>query len=191
MQRNFLFLALISSLFAFSYCNAKDSSEKNSNKYVPYVKKVTSEFIKEVKNESDLICSGTGGGMPYNVESIFVSFISLEPASINKARELELFCINKLLRIVNNSKKLRPYLSDYPFTYKNIDISIVFLDQSGDYHQDGEVSHVFRAKNKVFYYKKDPKTRKQVSSFEETFEEALEIINQKNDSLDHPTKQAI
>jgi hypothetical protein len=148
--------------------------------YLKYVKEIETEFIKQMEKEFQLSCSATGGSMPKNVESIYVSFTAFREGTLNEARKIEVLGTEKLLKLMNNHEKIRPYLSHYPMTHEGADVTIAFLKESYDFFSNGSIALVTHGKGKLHYSVNDPKLDNFVKLKEETFEEAYEIIKQQN-----------
>ena len=140
---------------------------------VKIVHKITGETAKEIYKKLDLRCVGTGGQMMYEIKSLFMAFKSSVPFEIDQARNLLVQCVQIYLKNINASKKIQPYLSNYPFENKNIRISIHCpVDGNG-------LEHLFYVtiRNGTISYQKD--RGREIPSetiHEETYEEALKIL---------------
>ena len=176
--------------------------------YVEETHKITNNFINEMRREFNLFCIGTGGNLNKGVQEVDVSFIIYRKLNIEQARELEVKATERLLELFNTETKIRPYLAEYPFTVNRATVSIGTQTTADRWPTDGSVVHVFTAKNKIFYsaaelytYTTTPfidsetgipadfvpeevvKTRL-VDLYEEPYEEALKIVNQKSNSTE-------
>jgi len=150
-----------------------------SKSYVGYSNEVTNNFIKEVNKEFGFRCVATGGSMPYDVQGIDVGFIAYRKATIEEARELEVMLIEKFLRIINSHEKIRPYLREFPFQASQADISIDFYNKNNEPETVNSISHVSQVKNKIYYDIYDPKTFSSEEVAEESYEDALKIVQEK------------
>jgi hypothetical protein len=56
-----------------------------------------------------------------------------------------------LLKKINEHKKIRPFLREYPFNESRAKVSISFQTNKAAYYLDGSVASVFCARNKIFY----------------------------------------
>lgn len=93
------------------------------------------------------------------------------------ARELIIKCLNDYLKVVNRDEKLRPFLKEYPFEAKNIEMGIFNyeVDKKDVYHpyirvvasDEGKISYYTKEKENEFRYK----SRKY-----ESYEEAVAIL---------------
>src|SRR5262249_35504559 len=99
------------------------------------------------------------------------------PLNEEESRELIVNVVNDYLQEVNKDAALRPYLKDYPFTSKNLELSIFNsgIDGSDIYYP--YINIVSNLEGKIVYYTKEEtkkfgyKTKKY-----ETWDEAVAIL---------------
>jgi len=127
-----------------------NAKENKFSEYLKFVNEITKSFAKEMENEYDLYCIGSGGRMPHDVEEIEVLFSACRTATIEETRKMEVCGIQKLLNKINAHEKIRPYLREYPFNFNRVRMSISF-GPSDEFPHDGSVAFVYLAKNKIFY----------------------------------------
>ncbi len=169
-------LLLTSIILGFKMHDEKLSKPIN---YEVFVDEVIDSFIKEVNREFGYQCMSTGGSMPKDIESITVGFIAYRKATVEKARELEVTLIEKLLKIINSHKRIRPYLREYPFTSNRAHVSVAFWKKNNEPETENSISYVFQARNKLFYDTQDSNTDALITIAEETYEDALKIVQGK------------
>jgi hypothetical protein len=161
-----------------------NETKRNDVDYTIYVDEIVRSFAKEMKKEFGLVCIGGGGGMPYDIEEISVKFVDYKKATIEQAREIEINGTEKLLKMINTHKKIRPYLREYPFVPKRARVSISFYKPDNEYYLDGSVARVSQVKGMIYYDRAEPtKTKKYttvdlIELHEEPYEEALKIVNE-------------
>lgn len=145
--------------------------------YRAHADKITQRFIAEMKQEFSLDCDGMGGSMPDDLQSIEVSFVAYRKGSIEEAREIEVKAIQRLTALINEDEKLQPYLRTVPFPTRGIEISLSFDQRNGAFYPGlSFISHI----NGILRYKKnDPKTDRFVLIHQESFEEAVKILESK------------
>lgn len=168
-----VFFFIILSFWGVSIVNAKSIQPAE---YLKYVSEVTQQFEKEMKNEYGLLCIGSGGSMPHDVEKIEIHLLSYQKGTIDKARELEVKATEKLTNLINENKKLKPFLREHPFPSNRTVISLAFYDKNNQYYNDGSVSYVFHVRKKIFYRAVDSKTGNFIPLTEEPYEEALRKV---------------
>ncbi len=190
---NIVKILLVLALAAL-FINLKTKSnerEKDEDDYEVYVDQVVNTFANEMREKYGLRCCGSGGSMPYNVETIIVNFIILKKTTLEEARIIEVNAVERLIELVNNHEKIRPYLAEYPFNSSRTKISISFNDKSGLSHTDGTITYVSLIKNKIFFKQAEKVTRKKLSGetyeadnlitlLEEPYEVALEKVKASN-----------
>ena len=154
------------------------AEENESPVYLEYVREITQAYAEDIEQDLGLIYCGCGGSMPYTVNAIEVLFESNRKATIEEARKLEVTCTEKLIAAVNSHEKIRPFLTEYPFTPNRAKVSISFNKKSEAPYKDS-VCHVFQVKNTIFYKAENPKDKNLYLSLrEEPYEEALNLVKQ-------------
>jgi len=120
---------------------------------------------------------GTGGQMMDDIQMMAMSFEVCRPIDVSKARQLLISVIQKYLSKINNDEKIRPYLHQYPFTDKNIEIDFWIRNPDRSRVALNKIYYVSAIDGILRYYVDDPEkfSRKLVN--EETYEEALQIIS--------------
>jgi hypothetical protein len=171
--------------------------------YDKYVDEIISSFTKDVEKQYGVVCYGSGGRMPRNVETIVVCFNLYQRATIEEARELLVHLKENLVRRANAHEKIRPFLREYPFTSQMADISIAFhKPKSVSYYLDGSVAFLCSAKEGRIAYKRAELQKKTIFGMidtvrntvapdrveehtvfvpllEEPYEEAVRIVQEK------------
>lgn len=185
------------------------NEKKSSDEYLTYVDEISSAFKQDMKQKFGLHCYASGGRMPWDVEKIDLSFMSQRHATVEEARRLEVYGVEKLLSLINQHEKIRPYLREYPFKPDRVGLSISFQTKTGERPLDGSVAHVYATRNMIFYSKAEivmtkphphtdirdpnnPKTEmigggpkvKLITIKEEPYEDALNIVKSEEKSFD-------
>lgn len=175
MMGKFVRILFVSLFVLFGVSNVYSKPIKPPE-YLKYVKEISRQFEKEIKKEYGLLCIGSGGSMPHDVEEIEIDCISYQNTSIEKARDLEVKATEKLLTIINNNKNLRPFLREYPFKHARAKVSIAFRKKDNTRFTDDSVTLVFQAKGNLFYCKYDALKNHLVDLAKEPYEEALKKV---------------
>jgi hypothetical protein len=177
--------------------------------YEKYADEIIHSFVRDVRKEYGLVCAMTGGRMSRDVETITVHFHGYQKITVEEARVLIVKLRGVLVDRVNAHKEIRPFLREYPFTWRGADVSISFHEENGSYRIDGGVAFVCPARgDKISYDAAELQMRKLpdfqdldgsveigktveeevfVPLLTETYEEALEIVklSQSNGNLVH------
>lgn len=150
--------------------------------YSPLVQSITKPFSQELAQKHEIFLDCSGGEMKNHVKKITLSYVGQRKIDVDEARLLYMSCLTDIIDRVNSTKKLRPYLENYPFTQNSMDLRISFEDENGHFQQNGLVTYMFLSRGKIIYSTFDPIVHKSkgnglVTAHEETFEEALAIYN--------------
>ncbi len=94
---------------------------------------------------------------------------------VSKSGEILLEVCEGFLKRVNNDRKLRPYLVEYPYNGTNIDIMILFVDPTNNWVMPPYIALAANFQGEV-YYRTTNIGRKLVHLHKETYEEALKIV---------------
>lgn len=140
---------------------------------------MTMAFAKKMA-ENGIKASEVGGKMQGSVEEVGARLNVFYPATKENAREITVFAIESLLKIVNSNEKLRPHLIEYPFTSAKVNMAIDFTNERYSPYFDGKsMVNVLIEGNEVFYYhhQKDPTSNYSTVLLEkEPYEQALKRI---------------
>jgi hypothetical protein len=172
----------------FTFFRVDVGMARESPVYVRYSNEITHVFVKEIKKEYGLVCIGSGGGMPHDVEEISVDFIAYKKAAVEDARILEVNSTEKFLKIINSHEKIRPFLREFPFKAERAIVTIAFRKSDNSVYTDGSVVHVFQARNNIFYYSEDKTTGNRILLLKEPYETALKIVQELPKKEDPPVK---
>ena len=149
--------------------------------YEVIARQIRSQTAKELKKEKDLIPVGTMGQMMGDIQAIGLSFQYFHLVNLEEARELLVDAIQVFLRNINENKKIRPYLHNYPFTTKNIEI-IIWIYQPDRSKPPLENLQCLSVENGILTYGLVAPSRSAPYPIlhEETYEEALKILAEKS-----------
>ena len=122
---------------------------------------------------------GPGGGA--TPEGIWLMMLSFEregnPLTEGEARQLIIDCVDDFLNAVNNDRELKPFLKIYPFTAKNLRLTIFNYDKKRVLHYFPSIAVVTSSKGEIGYLTEDPSTIQGYHTEKyETHEEAVAIL---------------
>ena len=152
------------------------------------VNEVVDTFEKEMKEQFNLLCTGQGGSMPYDIQEIGIRFVCHQQATIEEARELEIRSTERFVEIINAHEAIRPYLRDYPWDHNRAEVVIAFRDNNGKSYPEG-ITLVLQARDQIIYYgpKKFPNDIDHLK--EEAYSEAKKIVESNPSCLKPIEKQ--
>lgn len=165
-------------LFLFSAFNLH-VEKPEPLEYPKYVKEITRTFTKEMEERFGLQHCGDGGSMPMDVEEIEVHFSTNRRASLEEAREIEVKAVEKLLLIINEHKQIWPYLREHPFTPERVGVMISFNNDYNNRYCDGTIIYMSLIRGKIYYRAYDPIEGNLIELFNEPYEEAKTIVQNK------------
>jgi hypothetical protein len=87
--------------------------------YCRYVDEVTARYTREMKEKYGLILEGRGGEFLYDIQSVSLSFRLYEKYSVDQIRVIIVNAEKRLMQMLNDDKKIRPYLRNFPVTPVN------------------------------------------------------------------------
>ena len=145
------------------------------------VDQVLDAFTKEMKKRFGMECWYIGGKMANGVEEIGSTFAIILQANKEKARQLGVIVIEKLLEAINSDEKLRPFLIEYPFPSHRLRIRINLRDNQGYTYRDGSMESVTLDGDEMTYFHR-PSVKDGIHPAEapvfakESYRDALESI---------------
>jgi hypothetical protein len=154
--------------------------------YITMANRLLSKTAKQLKIEKDLIPIGDNGQMMGDIKTMGLSFNYYHLLNLEKARELLLYASNVFLKNINENKEIRPYLHNYPFTQKNIELVIFICQANGNEPNLGDLSVLTLRRGSLTFKLSAPNKSSHCPILhEETYETGLEIYqNSKNESDD-------
>lgn len=138
---------------------------------------ILSKVATKLKNEKGLIPCGTGGRMMGQIKMLALSFDYQKPLDLKTARELLVVAVQKFIYEINADPRVRPYLDEYPFEPKNIQIRIFIQDKNGADFGADKLSVASSIEGVLKYKIDNPETHLFKTIHQETYEEAIELAN--------------
>jgi hypothetical protein len=147
--------------------------------YEVLANRVIKQTAEQLRLEKDLRAIGTVGQMMGDIQLLGIEFYYYHLVNLSEARELLVYASQVFLKNINENKEVRPYLHNYPFTLKNIDVTIFVSQPNGQDPPQGDIEIITLRSDKIIYKLTAP------SEFapwpvlhEETYEEALKIVGE-------------
>ena len=171
-----LFFNVAVILFMFSFLFGCSSFSLLPD-YEKIADKITEKTAKELKAQKNLYLVGTGGGMMDDIQMMAMSFDYYQEVDLKTGRELIVHVINEYLSAINSNKEIRPYLHEYPFTPKNIEIRIWVFEPNGSNPPLDKIYYISVIDGSLAYYLDLPETHSRRAICKETYQQALEAIS--------------
>lgn len=166
---NKICIFLLASLFLHGCMAPPPKKEMSKDQLIDLV---TKKAAIQIQKKSGLQPCGFGGQAMYQVQMLHLGFRYSESISIEKARRLLVDAVDTFTASVNEEPRIHPHLGNYPFTPKNIEISI--------YSQGPTASNqlvVADALEGMFLYKVEGKDGCLQTLYQETYAEAKEAAS--------------
>jgi hypothetical protein len=146
------------------------------------VNELERNFANEMKQTLGLHLCGSSHSMHEDIEELGFKFVIHRRATLEEARAIHLFVMERFVQTVNNFEKILPYLAIHPFSPKRAEITIDFEGINGC-HSDGSITFMFNvcdlskapARNHIVYCAFDPFEYSLIKQLEEPYEEAVRI----------------
>jgi hypothetical protein len=140
-----------------------------------YINDIKSDVARTLQKRHKMTLAGEGTGAFYCVEMMYLGFQINRILSKEKLRIMIVDCIEEFSNKVNNHKKIRPFLKEYPF--EGIKVSIFIHDKDNNTVYDPSIG-VVSYYNGIIHYSTNHPNGSWVykQTFEETLEEAKNII---------------
>ncbi len=143
--------------------------------------RIMMKVARQITTEKELYLIGTGAQMMNEIQMLALSFDGFRDVSLDEARELIVYAVETFVNEVNANEKTRPYLANYPFTAKNIEIRIWFYNN--DYTSVGpnHIFYIFNNRGKIEYYPGRPAYDLWNPMLVEKYDESLKILTTAKD----------
>ncbi len=160
--------------------------QQTTDNYYPSEKEclcndITKKVAIELKNELDLLPFGSGGQAMNQIKMLAISFLYRHPLEIAEGRELLIAAVEKFAAKINANEAIRPYLNNYPFGPKNIEIRI-FIQAPNGKDFGSEKLCLIKAQEGFLEYEIHSGEYNLKTVYKETFEEALQKLNRAKQS---------
>jgi len=150
------------------------SSFSPSQDYEKIADKITEKIAKKLKAQKNLYLVGTGGQMMDDIQMMAMSFDYYQEVDLKIGRELIVHIINEYLLAINSNKEIRPYLHEYPFTAKNVEIRIFIYNPDRSELPLEKIDCITSLNGMLKYY---TRSNPRQAIYEETYKQALRAIS--------------
>lgn len=143
------------------------------------VNEIIAKTAEAVKNEYGLQPCGASVSMPGGpIKTINLSFTSYQSYSKDDLRSLLIKIADKVVVEVNKNKEIQKFLLKTPFNEKNVNIVIFNYNEKREKLYDPAICGAQISEDGLMYRTNDIEVKfKYKNEYEETYEEALRLIN--------------
>ena len=153
--------------------------------YTHIATKIQRKTASQLEKEKGLWAIGDSGQMYNDIQTMGLAFEYFHLVNLEEARALLVYTIQVFLNNINDSKEVRPFLHNYPFTTKNIEITIWIYQESGNNPPLENIECVRLHEDKLSYKLTAPsKFELWPILHEETYAEALEALRKQNSTTE-------
>jgi len=150
------------------------------SKHAQLADEISYSLITDISKKYPMHYYCASGQLMTNVNTMSVDVGIVKLCNVEEARKLVVNYAEEYLYRINHNEKIRPYLTKYPFTYKEIDLLFGFFDKDQKRPDPNYVVMVSLLNGDLYYYKKNPSSPRHDFIHKEPYEEALKIANQGN-----------
>lgn len=155
----------------------------NFSVYTPSEKeKLSNEVIKKaaklISEETGLIPCGSGGGALDQIRMLAISFDYRHEVDIASGRKLLVTALEIFRSEINFDEQIRPYLIEYPFQVKRIEIRIFIRNEDGSSVRADQLCVISVIDGILEYQTHMPDGWGLDTIYQETYEEALQKLNE-------------
>lgn len=161
-------------------CNQRTAGQVNKKEQV--VKEIQKKTSNQLALAKDLIPCGTCGRMMDQIKLLGLTFFYRHPVDVEQGRRLLITAVQTLIANVNANEQVRPYLNNFPFESKNVELIIHLQRPDGSRFGAGELCVLQAEEGKIEYLIQDSKGAL-TAIYQETYEEALQKIAQLDDTV--------
>lgn len=173
-----IIFVLILSLFLFAWEAVYSQQQKLPEKELA-INALLNRISNSFKEKYKINVTSTNVSMPDGVIKLLgLDFQMIGPRSKEEIRKILIELAQEFSIYVNSDDKIKPFLEDYPFEIKMVEITLFFIDLNHRGLTDPYISIAGISRGKLDYWTlvKSNGVLAIKSEFEETYQEALEIL---------------
>lgn len=150
---------------------------KKPRDYADVAREIRASVGKNLSKKHQMDVIGEGGGMMGSVYMIALSFQIRHPLDRNEARARIVDCVEELLTAINSNEEIRPFLKNYPFTTKNVQVAIFSVSQDGRSVFDPYITVVsVDESDNITFRTKEPNNTSYKNRHKEPYSKALAML---------------
>ena len=155
---------------------SKPAPQKKKSEKVAIADRVSRECAQALCKRYDLVQSGEGGRMMYEIEGLFLSFDTHRQLTKDEARAMLIDCAHEVITTVNHNPEIQKYLLPGGFNEKSVQIQIFITpDYKDNYYPDLGVCSYNYGKLAFSTYDRDNKYNYKTDDIE-TYQEAIALL---------------
>lgn len=173
-----LIFALIASLVLVITTSSFGWFKSKTRDYEDIASEIRGKTAEKLARRHKMDLVGVVGGMIEKVNIVGLHFQVYHALDRNEARGLIVDCVEEMLKAYNENEEVRPYLKNYPFIPKNLDMAIFSINPDGTHIYDPYIKVVSLCeRDEILFSTKGPdKKYGYKNEYSEPYYEALAIV---------------
>ena len=164
-------------LVSLSSCKKTSSSAASKTpEDVVLVSALLAKAADVIERKTLLQPCGSGSQMMYEVKMLSLSFEYKQPLELQEAKALLIEAAEIFVDMVNQETKLIPYLYNYPFEIKNVEVTIFIQNPNSSDDAEGKLCLISTEQGFCSYYIRDPKSKNLILLKREPFEKTKQDL---------------
>jgi hypothetical protein len=136
-------------------------------------------FSKKLLKENDWSLVTIGGSFNNKIHELNLKYSVNQKVDVTLARNMIVHTMIKFKNYLNQNSNIQLYLDEIPFEEKKIEMGLLFQNEFGKFFPlEESLAFVSTISEKIIYTSYDKTQDKLIKIHEETFEEALKILNE-------------
>ena len=164
-------------------CGCERYAPSDPNEKQKLINEVRQKAAKKIYKDLGLIPCGTGAQAMDQIKMLHLAFDYRKPVDIKTGRELLVAAVQIFAQEINANPEIRPYLDNYPFEPKNIRIWIFLKNPDGSNIEPEKLCVICATQGILEYENKNPETCRLTTIYKETYEEALQKIQESHTEI--------
>lgn len=157
---------------------------KKKRDHIVIADEINAKVAKTLCKRHQMFQISEGGGMMGSVYMVGLGFTIPHLLSEEEARARLVDCAEEMLTAFNTNEEIRPYLKNYPFTTKNLQIVIFATTPTGGDVFDPHIGSVsIYESDNIVYRTEEPNTFVYKKTWREPYSEALKRVKEKSSSI--------
>jgi hypothetical protein len=165
----FLFIFLF-----FCSCDSCKFEEPIGSEKQRLADAIIAKVAFDIRKKTGMRPCGSGGRMMYDIKMLALGFDYYKEADIETCRELLLTAAEAFVNAINADEQIQPFLSNRPYTIKNVEIRIFLRKPDGSQIENDKLHVVSIINGKLEYDIRSAVSGWLETILKETYEEAVE-----------------
>ncbi len=152
--------------------------------YTKYSNKITEQYLNQICQNEKFCPVGRGGTNSNGKQAVFLILETIGYHDIASARQLCVEMEEEFLKLLNNSREIRPYLLRYPSGIDAFKITIGFKQPQGSFVQPPYLGQVTVFEDEIYYYVDNHERKIFTRIYSEPYEEGYKIVYGKEKEIE-------